>query len=119
MRKKLYWTFVIITTFFITLLAHADMVTFGQRFVVERSDIMVKLYTDKRRSGERINVKFIVGAGSMLGQEVRFICQDTWDSSKVHKASNVFRDYLNKHNDIEMRKMLSQTGLTECKYISK
>jgi len=115
MKKKILYAAVFLMSFAIADSALSEMVTFGGIFVIDRSHIYIKLIQIREKTSDegKIQVNIILGMMGEAGWALR--CEDKWDYEKVKKASNSIATYINKNNDIEILKMLSNAGLSGCK----
>ncbi len=107
--KKIICASVFLLFFGFVNAAWADMITIydgrGMYTVGNRSSAFLgfSVHSDKRN---QIIVTF--------GTEP-YLCQDKWDREKAHKAANSIANYIDKNNDIDILKMLSEAGLSGCR----
>jgi len=111
MKKWTSHALVFLGCLVIPHLAFAEMITFGGTLFADRSSIIGRLYMGKENY---IAVKIYAGHG-LSDFEVNLICTDKWHEEKVIKATRSIADYINKNNDINPFKMLSNAGLSGCK----
>lgn len=105
--------------------AHAEMITFASRYFAERSGIRGYLANSGEQGGNKIQVEILIGSTDIHGPmgtfpssfKFTFTCEDKWDWEKVRKSTNSIANYINKNNDIDLLKMLSESGLSGCKWI--
>ena len=90
----------------------ADMVTLGGMWIIDRSNILCRLYTEKPdyKILVMINLGFTINSPKLT-----ISCDDKFEQGKVEKASKSIANYINKNDDIDPLKMLSNAGLSNCK----
>jgi len=106
-----------------TNITNAEIVTFGKRFFADRSTIRGELYTTSKELGETIGVNVALGepkvvtiSGVVTSFVLQFRCKDKWNWEKAEKAANSIAQHINKNNNIDPLKMLSEAGLSGCDY---
>lgn len=116
MQKMIVYTGVFLLSFIIADSVLAEMVTFSGRWIVDRSNITSVLSPVRETPSSKDKIRVIIHVvPGISGWEFRFSCEDNWDFEKVKSASKSIANYINKNNDIDPFKMLSDAGLSGCK----
>jgi hypothetical protein len=90
-----------------------DIISFGQRYFTDRSNIIGYLFRDQQTGGTNVEIKI----GGTASGSFLFKCQTPWNIDAVHKATHVIRIHLNTQDDVDPLRMLEQGGLGGCRWV--
>ena len=106
MRKYLF-CLVIGYLLFISVNCNAETVKLSDEYFGDRSMISGTVFSN----GGKIAVKINVGTG-MAGWVLTFYTADKAEPDKIKNITKFISQYINKNNDIDPIKMLTEAGLT-------
>lgn len=128
MKKKqiVYCILILVLSIMVIKSATAEMVVF-ENIILDRSNIIASVFPGAEQKTPQpkfpddykiyVDIGFIAGGVPGTGwgpMRWKYQCRDKWDSQKVNKVKNNIADYINKNNNIEVLKMLSNVGLSGC-----
>ena len=118
MKIRMFFTIAIFITLSIVKFSDAEMMSIGApvNSLVERSSIFglvsPNLGYEKDEAAKGLTYCMISFKNVA---KMSFICTNKFNSEMAKKAGNKIAEYINKHEHIDISKMLFEAGLSGCK----